>query len=544
MGSEIARGQAALDAADWLAAREAFEGALSVDADDADALDGLSQALWWTGEWARARELRERAFSMHRAKSRRVEAARAAMWIANEYLVAVGNRAAWNGWLERAAGQLKDVEPCADHGWLVITRGRRATEASESERACSEALEIARRHGDVDLEVFALSQLGRALVALGRADEGFARLDEAMVAVTAGEPRSMFTVCDTCCNMLTTCENAAELERLTQWCRATDDVSKRFRGGTLYAMCRFSYASVLIALGRWDEAENELRSGMEGGAQTYPSYVTNHVLTKLAELRVMQGRLDEAEELVRGADEGAGARAIARLRLAKGEPAAAARLLERRLSQIQSDVVQSSALLGLLVSARLDMKDLDGATSAAARLDEIASETNRSATIAAAKMALGLVALAKGGDAWALFDEARERWAALEMPLHVAQARLAIARSLVTADPDEARDIARAVRTDFEKLGATRDVAAASELLRDLGVAASPGKRTAGILSAREDEVLTHLATGLSNAEIGARLFISPKTVEHHVGRILSKLGLKNRAAAAAYVLKEKSGRN
>jgi DNA-binding CsgD family transcriptional regulator len=114
----------------------------------------------------------------------------------------------------------------------------------------------------------------------------------------------------------------------------------------------------------------------------------------------------------------------------------------------------------------------------------------------------------------------------------------------VTADPDEARDIARAVRADFEKLGAARDVAAASELLRELGVAAGPGKRTAGILSAREDEVLAHLATGLSNAEIGARLFISPKTVEHHVGRILAKLGLKNRAAAAAYVVKEKSGRS
>ena len=534
----LARGQAALDAGDWVTARDAFESALTSNAEDADALDGLSQALWWTGDWVRSRELREKAFALHRAGARKVEAARAAMWIANEYLVAVGNRAAWNGWLERAAGLLKDVEACADHGWLVITRGRRAAEPSESERACSEALEIARRHGDVDLEVFALSQLGRALVALGRADEGFARLDEAMVAVTAGEARSLFTVCDTCCNMLTTCESAAELERLTQWCRATDDVSKRFRGGTLYAVCRFSYASVLIALGRWDEAETELRSGIQGGGMTYPSYVTNHVLSKLAELRIVQGRLDEAEELLKDADESAAARAIASLRLAKGEPAAAARLIERRLSQIQSDVVQSAALLGLLVVARLESKDLDGAASAAARLEEIAASTNRSATIAASKMALGLVALAKGGDAWALFDEARERWAALEMPLHVAQARLAIARSLVTSDPDEARDIARAVRADFEKLGATRDVAAASELLRDLGVAASPGKRTAGILSAREEEVLAHLATGLSNAEIGARLFISPKTVEHHVGRILAKLGLKNRAAAAAYVVK------
>jgi DNA-binding NarL/FixJ family response regulator len=51
-------------------------------------------------------------------------------------------------------------------------------------------------------------------------------------------------------------------------------------------------------------------------------------------------------------------------------------------------------------------------------------------------------------------------------------------------------------------------------------------------LSARQAEVLGLLAEGLSNAEIARRLFLTPKTVEHHVGAILRKLRVNSRAEA------------
>jgi DNA-binding NarL/FixJ family response regulator len=95
---------------------------------------------------------------------------------------------------------------------------------------------------------------------------------------------------------------------------------------------------------------------------------------------------------------------------------------------------------------------------------------------------------------------------------------------------------ARAALERFQLLAATRDADAATSLLRRLGVRGHTGPRGTGKLTGREQEVLDLVGQGLSNAAIAARLFVSRRTVEHHVSNILAKLGLATRAEATAYV--------
>ena len=79
-----------------------------------------------------------------------------------------------------------------------------------------------------------------------------------------------------------------------------------------------------------------------------------------------------------------------------------------------------------------------------------------------------------------------------------------------------------------------------SRRLRELGVrGVSRGPRAStsmndSALTSRVVDVLRLLAEGLRNAAIAERLFVSPRTVDHHVSAILRKLGVKTRGEAVA----------
>ena len=76
--------------------------------------------------------------------------------------------------------------------------------------------------------------------------------------------------------------------------------------------------------------------------------------------------------------------------------------------------------------------------------------------------------------------------------------------------------------------------------LRESGAQPSPERPPSPDLSARERAILTLVAGGCDNAEIGARLFLSPSTVKSEVSTLLRKLGVENRVQAAVYAIRHR----
>jgi DNA-binding NarL/FixJ family response regulator len=139
-------------------------------------------------------------------------------------------------------------------------------------------------------------------------------------------------------------------------------------------------------------------------------------------------------------------------------------------------------------------------------------------------------------------DAALRHFDAAGLVYEAARARREHARALLATQPEAAAVEATQALTVFRSLGATRDADATSALLRELGVPTPPGPRSEELLSAREQEVFALLTAGLSNPEIARRLFISRKTAAHHVSRVITKLGLRNRTEVAAFGARQDLG--
>ena len=311
-----------------------------------------------------------------------------------------------------------------------------------AEQLARDACEAARAAGDSDLELCALSQIGIALVDQGRVAEGAALLDEAMAASLGGEGDQLQTVVYTSCNMIMACSRATQLERATQWIRASGPFIQRYGSPHLFTLCRLHHGKVLVWTGDWAAAA-ELEDALRV-SHTTERGLTAEVLAALADLRLAQGRVADAAELVAPVED---------------HPVTTGVL--RRLGVLGDDRLESAALLELLCAAELAQGRREEATATAERLSALASRTSCDAVVARAERAMG--------DAESL-ESALERLAALEMPLEAARTQLLLARVL---EGQPAVAAARAALATFERLGAGRDADAAAALARSPSASSS-----------------------------------------------------------------------
>jgi len=539
--SRVGVGFQAVAAGDWCGARDAFSAVLET-AEVPEALFGLANVLFWLGDIAGTIANCEKAYAGFRRRGDPMFAAGAALSLVGYNKGYLGNTAAARGWLSRAARIIESDVPQL-RGELLGATAYVTDDPIESEALARQAAEIGRANGNSDLELMAMHAVGQALVQQGRTEEGMSLLDEAMAGVIGGEGGDPLTVAQMSCMTMVVCGSCFDLERATQWVKSLERFIDRYGCPFLYAECRTYYGRVLFENGDWSAAEALLTDAISMSRGVFPA---PHAFASgtLAELRLAQGRVEDAAKVLRGAEgREEAAEALALLHLAQGEPSAAAAVLRRRLAATSPDRLDVAAVIELLGEAEIALGEHAAAIERGRALVALGAVNNCQLIAAHGERLVGrALALTDVPTACRHLETALAAFTRAGIPYRAAQTRLLLALVLGPNDREVAAVEARAALWVFEDLGAGRDADAAAAFMRDLGLkAARTGPKNIGRLTKREQEVLALLGEGLSNPEIAGRLFLSRKTVEHHVARILSKLGLRGRAEAAALAARSAS---
>jgi DNA-binding CsgD family transcriptional regulator len=504
-------------------------------------LEELATAAYLSGRDAHSLDALVRAHTVALERGATREAARAAFWIAFTYIGAreITRAAGWNARARRLLEQYGRT--CVEYGYVLLPEALARIGAGDPEAGIAlfaEAEQIAGTFGDADLACLARQGRGRALVGLGRIAEGTALLDEAMAGVTAGDV-SPIVAGTVYCSVITACFDIVDVRRarewtdaLTQWCERQAHLVP-FRGE-----CLAHRADILRLHGRWPDAMADARRAFEALA------VAGHARPgmaayALAETHRLRGEFDAAEaEYRRASEHGRPPQpGLALLRLAQGRTvdarAAIARVLdEQARGRVRADIL--AAAVEILSAAG----DASGAGRAAAELDALATSLGSPWLRASAEMACGAALLAEGRAAGALapLRRALAAWHDLDAPYEAARTRVLLGRACrAHGDADGARLEWDAAARTFQDLGAAPALAALDALRSDATAPDAPADAAPGGLTARELEVLRHVARGDTNRAIAAALHISEKTVARHLSNIFTKLDVSTRSAAAAY---------
>ncbi len=534
----IATARAAFERHAWSVVYDALAPAAAAGSLGLADLERLAKAAYMLGRPAKSIEVLERAYQEATRVADLAGAARASFWLGFS-LIQEGEMARGAGWLARAERLLEeDGSPRVESGYLLIPAGVGALQRGATAEALAtfeEMARIAERFSDPDLD--ALSRLGRgeAVIGLGARDRGIALLDDAMVAVTAGEVSPLIAGI-VYCGAIEAFHQVFDLRRaqewtaaLTRWCEAHPE-SVAYRG-----RCLVYRAELMVLHGAWQDADEEARRAHKMLAGPPVSPEIGEALYQQAELERLRGSYRRAEAAYRRAAEH-GRRpepGLALMRVAQGRADVALATIRRALDET-TQLIARPRLLGPAVEIMLAAGDADGARGASDELAALAAASDAPLLRAQALTADGAVRLAADDARGALpaLRAAWEVWRDLDVPYEAARVRVLVARACQALGDEEMAAIELdAARRVLEQLGAGPDLVRLAEggRRRSRGGAATPGG-----LSGREVEILRLVAAGRTNREIAAELVISERTVDRHVSNIFSKLRVSSRSAATA----------
>jgi DNA-binding CsgD family transcriptional regulator len=478
----------------------------------------------------------ERAYQLYLDAGEPLRAARCAGW-AGMHLSLRGELGRATGWLGRAQRLVEhEGRDCVEQGYLLFPRMFQQEATGDYEAAAAtaaHAAEIGERFGDADLFALAAQSRGILLVRLGRVAEGLGLMDEAMVAVTAGELSPIVSGL-VYCGVIVGCQDAYELRRarewtaaLTRWCEEQPDLVS-FTG-----TCLVHRAEIMQLQGSWRDALEEARRAEQRCAQAMNQRTAAQARHRQGEVQRLQGEFAAAEEAYRDASHGGcePQPGLALLRLAQGDGAAAAAAIRRALGETV-ERPKRVRLLPAYVEIMLAVGELDDARTACHELEGISSGYQSDMLRGTVAYANGAVELAAGEPQAALvaLRNAWYVWQELDAPYEAARTRVLIGLACrVLGDDETAALELEAARGVFVELEAAPDVARVDSLARRAGRAEPHG------LTPRELQVLRLVAAGGTNKAIAAELVLSERTIDRHVSNIFAKLGVSSRAAATAY---------
>lgn len=527
--------------------RDAYEALFLADRTstlEPDDLDRFAAAAYLIGEDDHATVIWTRAHHALIDQGSVERAARCGFWLSLQMLLA-GEMAQATGWLARSQRLLKDrEEACAEGGYGLIVTGLLAMGKGETESARTgfeQAISLAEGFSDRDLLALGLLSLGQCLIQSERVSEGVDQLDEAMVAVSAGDVSPVLAGIVYCAVILT-CQRIFDLRRarewtrhLDKWCSAQPDLVP-YRG-----QCLVHRSEILQMQGDWSAALAEVANARDHLADRSDATV-GRACYQTGELHRLCGNFTQADEMYqeagrRGYEPQPG---LSLLRLAEGRSDVAAAsmrgIVDPAGSRQRRGLVPSrTRLLGPYVEISIAAGDLHAARAAADELRHAAAAVDAPLLLATSTQATGAVLIAEGKlkAALALLRESWAFWRQLDVPYEVARVRALIGQVCDRlGDHETARMHFQAARSEFERLGAAPNLV---ELDRLAGETDLPGG-----LTDRELQVLSHVASGETNRQIAAALGISEHTVARHLSNIFDKLGLSSRTAVSAFAHKHK----